>query len=99
MVTAIVLIRMDKGRIHDAAQELAALRGISEVYSVAGEYDLVAVLRVERNEQVHDIVTGNIAGMEGISETETLIAFRTFSRHDLEKMFSIGFEEGNPGSS
>jgi DNA-binding Lrp family transcriptional regulator len=94
MVTAIVLIKMDKGKIHEAAEFLAEVPGVSEVYSVAGPFDLVAVLRVEKNEAIQEIVTEKILSLDTIADTETLIAFRAYSRHDLEEMFSIGFEEG-----
>jgi DNA-binding Lrp family transcriptional regulator len=93
MVTAIVLIRMDKGKIHGTAESLADLPGVSEVYSVAGEYDLVAVLRVAKNEEVQELVTEKILTQPAILDTETLIAFRAYSRYDLDRVFSIGFDE------
>jgi DNA-binding Lrp family transcriptional regulator len=94
MVTAIVLIKMDKGRIHETAEKLAEVKGISEVYSVAGSCDLVCVLRVEKNEAIQEIVTERILTLDSVADTETLIAFRAYSQHDLEGMFSIGFDEG-----
>jgi DNA-binding Lrp family transcriptional regulator len=93
MVSAIVLVECEKGSINDAAEKLADVPGISEVYSVAGRVDLAAVIRVSNNEQLADIVTSHLLKIPGITRTETLIAFRVFSRHDLEQMFSIGAEE------
>jgi len=90
MVTAIVLINVEHGKVGNLAEALAQIRGISEVYSVAGRYDLVALIRVETNEQLAELVTNHIATRVEITQTETLISFRTHSRHDLESMFSIG---------
>ncbi len=93
MVSAIVLIECEKSSIVKVAELLADLRGITEVYSVAGRVDLVAVIRVANNEQLAEIVTSQMLRIPGITRTETLISFRVFSRHDLEQMFSIGEEE------
>jgi DNA-binding Lrp family transcriptional regulator len=93
MVSAIVLIECEKGKINQTAEALADVPGISEVYSVAGRVDLAAIIRVPNNEQLADVVTSQMLKIPGISRTETLIAFRVFSRHDLEQMFSIGVEE------
>ena len=92
MVTAMVLINTDRYKVNYVAEKLTAVKGISEVYSVAGAYDLVAVIRVATNEELADVVTAQIIKIDGIVRTETLIAFRAFSRHDLESMFSVGFE-------
>lgn len=92
MVSAIVLIECEKGTISDTAETLAEMKGISEVYSVAGQVDLVAVIRVPDNEGLADIVTNKMLLVPGITRTETLIAFRVYSRHDLESMFSIGLD-------
>jgi DNA-binding Lrp family transcriptional regulator len=89
MVTALVLLNVERAQIHQVAEQLAELPGISEVYSVAGRYDLVAVIRVKANEALADLVTGKIRKVNGIQATETLIAFRAYSRHDLEAMFSV----------
>ncbi len=94
MVSAIVLIECAKGSVNETAEALAEMKGISEVYSVAGRVDLVAVIRVADNEQLAEIVTNHMLRVPGIQKTETLIAFRVFSRHDLEQMFSIGAEGG-----
>ncbi len=93
MVSAIVLIECEKGKINQTAEALADLSGISEVYSVAGRVDLAAVIRVPNNEKLAEVVTSQMLKVPGITRTETLIAFRVFSRHDLEQMFSIGSEE------
>ncbi len=93
MVSAIVLIRCEKGAVNQTAETLAEMNGITEVYSVAGQMDLVAIIRVADNDQLAEIVTNKMLLVPGITRTETLIAFRVFSRHDLESMFSIGFEQ------
>lgn len=90
MVTAIVLLTVERNKINEVANRLADMEGITEVYSVAGEYDLAAIIRVKENEQLADLVTNHMLKVEGIIKSETLIAFRVYSRHDLESMFSIG---------
>lgn len=90
MVTAIVLVCAERGQVNDVAQALLEIEGVSEVYSVGGRFDLVAMLRVASNEALADAVTEHLQKIAGIRETETLIAFKTQSRHDLESMFSIG---------
>lgn len=92
MVTAIVLLTVDRAKINEVANQLADMDGITEVYSVAGEYDLVAIIRVKENDQLAELVTNHMLKVEGITRSETLIAFRVYSRHDLEAMFSIGGE-------
>ncbi len=92
MVNSIVLLRVGRGLVNQVAQELAGLNGVAEVYSVGGQYDLVAILRVADNEALAGLVTEHMLKVEGITYSETLIAFRAFSRHDLESMFSIGME-------
>lgn len=93
MVSAVILLIVEKARVNEVAEKLVGLPGISEVYSVAGHYDLVAIVRVKDNEQIADAVTNHMLKIEGIVRTETLIAFRAFSRYDLEAMFSVGMEE------
>ena len=90
MVTALVLLNLDRNQIKDVSQKMVDMQEFSEVYSVAGLYDLVGIIRVKNNEQIADTITGKFSELEGITATETLIAFNTFSRHDLELMFSIG---------
>lgn len=93
MVSGVVLLKVVRGQINEVAGELAALDGITEVYSVGGRYDLVAILRVRDNEALAELVTEHMLKVQGITESETLIAFRAFSRHDLESMFSLGMDE------
>ncbi|HWO71883.1 MAG TPA: Lrp/AsnC ligand binding domain-containing protein [Actinomycetota bacterium] len=94
MVHAVVLIQCEIDRIPEAAQAIADLEGVSEVYSVAGEFDLVAIVRVPEHEDLARVIPGGVAKVDGVVRTETLIAFQVYSRHDLERLFSIGFEEG-----
>lgn len=93
MITAIVLIKAERTRVNDVASQLAEMDGISEVYSVGGRFDLVVIIRVSSNEKMADLVTNHMLKVDGIIETETMPAFRTQSRHDLETMFSIGMDE------
>lgn len=90
MITAIVLLNVKRDQVNEIADQLARMHGISEVYSVGGRYDLVAIVRLGTNEELADLVTNHMAKLDGIQYTETLIAFRSYSRHDLEAMFSIG---------
>jgi DNA-binding Lrp family transcriptional regulator len=92
MVNAIVLLKVKSDTINQVAEELAALEGISEVYSVAGQYDLVAVIRARDDDQIATLVTEQLLQAEGLESSETLIAFRTYSKHDLDGMFSVGLE-------
>jgi DNA-binding Lrp family transcriptional regulator len=91
MVTAVLLMKVERGRVNEVAEALADVPGITEVYSVAGRYDLVAVIRVRETEEMAELVTGRLAAVPGICDTETLTAFRAYSRHDLEAAFSLGF--------
>lgn len=93
MVHAVVLVQCEIDRIPEAAQAIADLEGVSEVYSVAGEFDLVAIVRVPEHEDLARVIPGGVAKVDGVVRTETLIAFQVYSRHDLERLFSIGFEE------
>jgi DNA-binding Lrp family transcriptional regulator len=94
MVNAVVLIQCEIDEIPEAAQAIADIDGITEVYSVAGEWDLVAIVRVAEHEDLAKVIPGGVAKVEGVERTETLIAFQVYSKHDLEAMFSVGFEEG-----
>lgn len=94
MVNAIVLLRVERQRINDVAEELVGVGGVSEVYSVAGQFDLVAILRTRDDDQLADVVTGHLLKIKGILSSETLIAFRVLSKHDLERLFSVGMELG-----
>ncbi len=93
MVTAFVLCKVERDKINSVVEKLADMEGIPEVYSVAGRYDIVAVIRVKDNEGLADLVTNKILKVQGILQSETLIAFRAYSHLDLEAMFSIGMEE------
>lgn len=93
MVSSVILIECEKGKINSVAEALSDLNGITEVYSVAGRVDLVAIVRVNETEALASIVTEHMLKIPGITRTETLIAFRVYSRHDLEAMFSIGFDK------
>ncbi|MCA9926220.1 MAG: Lrp/AsnC ligand binding domain-containing protein [Anaerolineales bacterium] len=90
MVSAIVLMNVERNLINDIANALVEIDGVSEVYSVAGRVDLVCVIRVPSNERLAAVVTEHMLQIEGIIDSETLISFRVFSQHDLESMFSIG---------
>jgi len=93
MVTAIVLVNAHRGKVNETAQELVDLDGVAEVYSVAGPYDLAVIIRVSTNDELAELVTNQMIKMQGIEKTTTLIAFRAYSKYDLERMFSIGIEK------
>jgi DNA-binding Lrp family transcriptional regulator len=93
-VHAVVLVQCEIDEIPEAAQAIADIDGVSEVYSVAGEFDLVAIVRVAAHDDLARVIPGGIAKVEGVARTETLIAFQVFSRHDLDRLFSVGFDEG-----
>jgi DNA-binding Lrp family transcriptional regulator len=92
-VHAVVLIQCEIDEIPEAAQAIADLDGVSEVYSVAGEFDLVAIVRVADHDDLARVIPGGISKVDGVARTETLIAFQVYSKHDLERLFAIGFEE------
>ena len=92
-VHAVVLIGCEIDAIPEAAQAIAQIDGVSEVYSVAGEFDLVAIVRVAAHDDLANVIPGAISKVEGVARTETLIAFQVYSKHDLERLFSIGFDE------
>ena len=92
MITAIVLVTAATSRIPEVAQALADLEGVSEVYSVAGDMDLIALVRVHDFDDIAAVVAGRINKLPGVLDTATHVAFRAYSRHDLEGAFSIGFE-------
>jgi DNA-binding Lrp family transcriptional regulator len=89
MVTALVLLSVDRDKVDTISQQLSDMKGISEVYSVAGRYDLAVVIRTKENDQLAELVTGTMLKVKGIQKSETLIAFRVYSKHDLESMFSL----------
>lgn len=90
MVTAIVALKVDRKKVNDIAAKLSAMKGVTEVYSVSGRYDLVALLRTPDNEALAKVVTDSMLKLDGILDSETMLAFRTYSKHDLDAMFSIG---------
>jgi DNA-binding Lrp family transcriptional regulator len=93
-VHAVVLIQCEIDAVVEAARSIADIDGVSEVYSVAGEFDLVAIVRVAEHDRLAAVIPGGIGKVEGVERTETLIAFQVYSKHDLERLFSIGFDAG-----
>jgi len=93
VITAIVMITTESDKIAEVAEAIVELPGVSEVYSVAGDVDLVAMVRVRRHEDLHEVIAGRLNKIEGVQATQTLIAFQAYSRHDLEATFSLGLEE------
>jgi DNA-binding Lrp family transcriptional regulator len=93
VVMALVLINVERGKVDEVAQRLINLDGVSEAFSVAGQYDLVALLRTKTNEQIADLVTTRIRDIPFITRTETLMAFKAYSKDDLGAMFSIGSDD------
>lgn len=93
MITAIVLIDCATDAIPEVAETLANIDGVSEVYSVAGGVDLIAIVRVREFDQIAAVIAGEISKVPGVVQTDTHIAFRAYSRHDLEEAFSIGLPD------
>jgi DNA-binding Lrp family transcriptional regulator len=89
VITAIILISAERGALPNLGEDLAALPGVSEVYSVTGEYDFIALVRVRQHEDLADIVTAKIAQTKGVARTHTHVAFRAYSKHDLENVFGM----------
>jgi len=92
LITAIVLLKEEVHYIPETGQAIAELAAVSEVYSVAGPWDLVAVVRVRSQEELADAITHQIDKIPGITSSETLLGLQVFSRHDLDRMFSLGYE-------
>lgn len=92
MVTAFVLIDAEPAHVAQLAEQVAEVKGVSEAYSVAGLADVVAVVRVPKIEDLADVVTMRLHELPGVLDTRTMVAFRSYSRHDLEAMWSIGAE-------
>jgi DNA-binding Lrp family transcriptional regulator len=97
MITAFVMIEAVRGQVNSLAQALAELPGMAEVYSVSGRHDLVAIARVASAEDLSTLVTERLATLPGIQHTETLLAFRAYSRHDLDSLFDVGLDEPAAG--
>lgn len=92
MITALVLMNVQREQINATAQALLGIAGVAEVYSVTGEYDLVAVLHLPRYEDLAEVVTGQMVALHGITRTQTMMAFKAYSREDLEQAWDIGVE-------
>ena len=92
MLTAFVLIHAEPHRIADLGAEIADIDGVAEVYSVTGDVDLAAIVRVRQHEELADVVNGGIAALDGIVHTTTMVAFQAYSRHDLESMWGLGID-------
>ena len=94
MITAIVLIAAEVDQIPEVAQAVADIPGVSEVYSVTGDADLIAMVRVREHDMLADVIAGTLNKVPGVLSTDTHIAFRAYSRHDLEAAFALGLEDG-----
>ena len=90
MTTAVVLIEAERDAMSTLGGALADIEGVAEAYSVTGEWDFVAIVRVPRHEQLADVITGQLVKLDGVSRTQTMVAFEVFSQHDLDAMFSVG---------
>jgi DNA-binding Lrp family transcriptional regulator len=95
MVSAVVLVQCEIDEVPEAAEAIADIDGVSEVYSVAGEVDLVAIVRVGNHDDLARVIPQSLSKVQGVVRTETLIAFQVYSKHDLDRLFSIGFEAGD----
>lgn len=89
MVTAIILMNVKRNKVNEIAEQLAGMPEISEAYSVSGKHDLIAIVRVKTNDELAELVTGRLSRMDDIENTETMLAFKAYSKHDLEAMFAI----------
>lgn len=89
MITSIILLNVERHQINDAAEQIADIAGISEVYSVTGSYDLVAIARVKTNDDLSELVTNHLVKIDSVTHTNTMLAFRAYSKHDLDAMFSL----------
>jgi DNA-binding Lrp family transcriptional regulator len=90
MTTAIVLFNVERSKINSVGEQLADIPGVTEVFSVGGRFDFVAIIRLPNNEDLAELITGKITKVEGITKTETMVAFRAFSKFDIASMFDIG---------
>lgn len=93
MISAIVLISAEVDRIPEVAAAIADLKGVSEVYSVTGDVDLIALVRVRHHDDLADVIADRLNKVSGVLGTQTHIAFRTYSKHDLEAAFSLGLDD------
>ena len=90
MTTAVVLIEAERDALTTLGSLLAGIDGVAEAYSITGEWDFAAIVRVPRHEQLAEVITGQLVKLPGVSRTQTMVAFEVFSEHDLDAMFSIG---------
>jgi len=89
MVAAITLMNVKRNKVNEIAEQLAGMPEISEAYSVSGKHDLIAIMRVKTNDELAELVTNRLSRMDDIENTETMLAFKAYSKHDLEAMFAI----------
>jgi len=89
MVTSIILLNVNRDKVNEVAEQLADIPGISEVYSVTGNYDLVLMARVKTNDELAELVTNKLVKVDGVEKTDTMLAFKAYSKHDLDAMFSM----------
>lgn len=92
MITAIVMIKADVHRIPEVAEAIAEIDGVSEVYSVTGDMDLIAIIRVRHHEELAEVIPNRVNKVPGVTSSDTHIAFHAYSQHDLEATFSLGME-------
>ena len=90
MTHAIVLIQSETSKLGTLGAELAGIEGVAEAYSVTGEWDFVAILRLREQDQLAQVVTGSMSQLDGVRRTQTMVAFEAYSQHDLEALFSVG---------
>jgi DNA-binding Lrp family transcriptional regulator len=93
MVTAIVLLKVHSNKVNEIAEELADMQSVSEVYSVGGEHDLVVLVRANTNAEVSDVVTKHVLKVNGVENSKTMVAFRAYSKSDLDRVFTAGFKD------
>ena len=96
MLTAVLLVKSTRAGLMSLGPKLADVPGVSEVYTVTGEWDFVAIVRVREHEELADVVTQRLTKLDGIERTQTMVAFQQFSAHDLEAMFGLGLEDRPP---
>jgi DNA-binding Lrp family transcriptional regulator len=93
VLTAFILVKSARSGLPRLGAELAAVEGVAEVYTVTGDWDFIAIVRVRKQDDLAEVVTRHVAGLDGIERTQTMVAFQQFSAHDLESMFGLGLED------
>jgi DNA-binding Lrp family transcriptional regulator len=93
MLTAFILVKSSRESLTTLGSQLAGVAGIAEVYTVTGEWDFIAIIRVREQDELADVVTQRLTRLEGVERTQTMVAFQQFSAHDLEAMFGLGAED------